>query len=196
MAIAIANIMMAVLIAGTGALVTPSPPPALLLKPADVAVEYNGSATDLTQDVRRAADGRLADYVGALKARDYQRAYAMLRLSYQAANPRIEWEMALRARDGLWADGHIQILRLNWHVDPAGQPSGRYAVYDFRGDRPDGGMDCGYIVMHQPSDNADFSVVRTDVSYVPSSLMAEAFPQVEVLRQLPCFLGKGIATAV
>lgn len=193
---AMANMMMAVLIAGAGAVAMPSPPMTLPLKPADIAVEYHGSAADLTQQVRSAADERFADYAGALKARDYQRAYAMLRLSYQAANPRIEWEMKLRARDGLWADGNIRVLRLSWHIDPADQPLGRYAVYDFRGDRPDGGMDCGYVVLHQPADNADFSVVRTDASYVPSSLMAGDFPQVEVLRQLPCFLGKDMASAL
>lgn len=47
----------------------------------------------------------------------------MLRLSFQASNPRLEWEMNLRKRAALWADGTLRILRLTWYADPAGQPS-------------------------------------------------------------------------
>lgn len=146
--------------------------------------------------VQTAAAARVTAYVQALELRDYQAAYAMLRLSYQAANPRLEWEMKLRSRESLWADGTIRMMRVSWYRDPAGQPVGLYAAYDFRGDRADGGMDCGYVVVHQAAKDADFSVVRTDTSYVPASLMKEGVPEVGVLRQLPCFLGKGIATAI
>lgn len=137
----------------------------------------------------------LAAYTLALARRDFASAYAMLRLSFQAANPRLEWEMNLRKRDALWADGTIRILRLSWYLDPAGQPPGVYAAFDFRGDRPDGTMDCGYVVVHRSAPGSDFTVVRTDTSEVPADLIEDGVPKVDVLGQLPCYLGKGIATA-
>jgi hypothetical protein len=36
--------------------------------------------------------------------------------------------------------------------------------------------------------------VRTDTSEVPAAMMEEGVPKADVLRQLPCYLGKGIAT--
>lgn len=141
------------------------------------------------------AMGRVAAYTMALAKRDYASAYAMLRLSFQAANPRLAWEMNLRKRETLWADGTIRILRLSWYLDPAGQPPGTYAAFDFRGDRADGTMDCGYVVVHRAAPGADFSVVRTDTSEVPREMMEDGIPKADVLRQLPCYLGKGIATA-
>ena len=98
-------------------------------------------------------------------------AYAMLRLSFQAANPRLEWEMNLRKRPVLWADGTLRVLRLSWYSDPAGQPPGLYAAFDFRGDRADGTMDCGYVVVHRAVPDAAWTVVRTDTSEVPPELM-------------------------
>lgn len=161
-----------------------------------VPVELHGMEFPADRAVQAAAAESLSAYVLALKSRDYQAAYAMLRLSYQAANPRLDWEMKLRSRDGLWADGNIRVLRVSWYKDPADQPLGLYSAYDFRGDRTDGGMDCGYIVVHQAAKNSAFSVVRTDTSYVPAHLMKDGVPEVGVLRQLPCFLGKGIATSL
>lgn len=61
----------------------------------------------------RAAMERFAAYTMALARRDYASAYAMLRLSFQAANPRLEWEMNLRKRPVLWADGTLRVLRLS-----------------------------------------------------------------------------------
>lgn len=162
----------------------------------NVLTEHENSDAAISDDVRSASAERFSDYVTALKSQDYQAAYTMLRLSYQAANPRLEWEMNLRARDGLWADGQIRTLRVTWYQNPSGQPSGLYAAYDFRGDRSDGGMDCGYVVVHQAVGQTEFSVVRTDTSFVPSTLMIEGVPEVGVLRKLPCFLGKDIATAI
>ena len=138
---------------------------------------------------------RFAEYRLALERRDFAAAYAMLRLSFQAANPRLEWEMNLRKRTTLWADGQIRPLRLSWYLDPAGQPPGLYAAFDFRGDRKDRTMDCGYVVVHRTAPGAAFSVVRTDISEVPAEMMEEGVPKADVLRQLPCYLGKGIATA-
>lgn len=143
-----------------------------------------------------AAMDRMADYVMALAKRDYAGAYAMLRLSFQAANPRLEWEMNLRKRAVLWADGTIRVLRLSWYRDPGGQPSGVYAAFDFRGRRSDGTLDCGYVVVHRTAPDATFTVVRTDTSEVPAELIEEGVPKADVLRQLPCYLGKGIATAL
>lgn len=137
---------------------------------------------------------RLAAYTMALAKRDYASAYAMLRLSFQASNPRLEWEMNQRKRAGLWADGTILILRLSWYLDPAGQPAGLYAAFDFRGDRPDKTMDCGYVVVHRATPDAGWTVVRTDTSEVPANLMEDGVPKADVLRELPCYLGKGIAT--
>jgi hypothetical protein len=137
---------------------------------------------------------RLAVYTMALAKRDYEAAYAMLRLSFQASNPRLEWEMNLRKRPALWADGTIRILRLSWYADPAGQPPGLYAAFDFRGDRKDGTMDCGYIVVHRAAPGSEFTVVRTDTSEVPAAMLEDGIPKADVLRQLPCYLGKGIAT--
>jgi hypothetical protein len=137
---------------------------------------------------------RLAAYTMALAKRDYESAYAMLRLSFQASNPRLEWEMNQRKRAGLWADGTIRILRLSWYLDPAGQPAGLYAAFDFRGDRPDKTMDCGYVVVHRATPVAGWTVVRTDTSEVPANLIEDGVPKADVLRELPCYLGKGIAT--
>jgi len=138
---------------------------------------------------------RFAAYTAALAKRDYDAAYAMLRLSLQASSPRLEWEMNLRKRAALWADGTIRIVRLSWYLDPAGQPPGVYAAFDFRGDRKDGTMDCGYVVVHRAELAAPFTVVRTDVSEVPPDMMEDGVPKADVLHQLPCYLGKGIATA-
>ncbi len=143
----------------------------------------------------RAAMERFAAYTMALAKRDYVSAYAMLRLSFQAANPRLEWEMNLRKRAVLWADGTLRVLRLSWYLDPAGQPAGLYAAFDFRGDRADGTMDCGYVVVHRAAPDAVWTVVRTDTSEVPPELIEEGVPKADVLTQLPCYLGKGIATA-
>ncbi|WP_411341521.1 hypothetical protein V6U71_06725 [Sphingopyxis sp. J-6] len=137
---------------------------------------------------------RFAAYTMALAKRDYEAAYAMLRLSFQASNPRLEWEMNLRKRPALWADGQIRLLRVSWYPDPAGQPAGLYAAFDFRGDRKDGTMDCGYVVVHRSAPGSDFTVVRTDASEVPPDLIEDGVPKADVLRQLPCYLGKGIAT--
>ena len=137
---------------------------------------------------------RLAAYTMALAKRDYESAYAMLRLSVQASNPRLEWEMNQRKRAGLWADGTIRILRLSWYLDPAGQPTGLYAAFDFRGDRPDKTMDCGYVVVHRATPVAGWTVVRIDTSEVPANLIEDGVPKADVLRELPCYLGKGIAT--
>lgn len=137
---------------------------------------------------------RFAAYTMALAKRDYDAAYAMLRLSFQASNPRLEWEMNLRKRPALWADGQIRLLRVSWYPDPAGQPAGLYAAFDFRSDRKDGTMDCGYVVVHRSAPGSDFTVVRTDASEVPPDLIEDGVPKADVLRQLPCYLGKGIAT--
>ncbi|MGR4891138.1 hypothetical protein ACIPPQ_08940 [Sphingopyxis sp. LARHCG72] len=137
---------------------------------------------------------RFAEYTLALERRDFAAAYAMLRLSFQAANPRLEWEMNLRKRTTLWADGQIRPLRLSWYLDPAGQPPGLYAAFDFRGDRKDRTMDCGYVVVHRATPADGWTVVRTDTSEVPADLIEDGVPKADVLRQLPCYLGKGIAT--
>lgn len=141
-------------------------------------------------DSRERADERLRAYADALARRDYPAAYAMLRLSFQSANPRVDWEMGLRNRGELWASGKLQILRSSWMRDPAGQPSGAYVAYDFMGTRPDGAFDCGYIVLHQPFEKADFSVVRTESNYVAAEFGMAGMPHTEVLGQLPCFLGE------
>ncbi len=141
------------------------------------------------------AMARIAAYTMALARRDFAAAYTMLRLSFQASNPRLEWEMNLRKRNALWADGTIRILRLSWYLDPAGQPPGVYAAFDLRGDRPDGTMDCGYVVVHRVASGTDFAIVRTDTSEVPPDLIEDGVPKADVLGQLPCYLGKGIATA-
>ncbi|WP_374526364.1 hypothetical protein [Sphingopyxis sp.] len=138
---------------------------------------------------------RFAEYAKALARRDFAAAYAMLRLSFQASNPRLEWEMNMRKRAALWADGQIRILRLSWYPDPPGQPAGLYAAFDFRGDRTDGTMDCGYVVVHRADPLSAFTVVRIDTSEVPPELIEDGVPKADVLRQLPCYLGKGIATA-
>ena len=138
---------------------------------------------------------RFTGFTMALAKRDYEAAYAMLRLSFQASNPRLEWEMNLRKRAALWADGTLRILRLTWYADPAGQPPGLYAAFDFRGDRKDGTMDCGYVVVHRSAPRAAFTVVRVDTSEVPPALIEDGVPKADVLHQLPCYLGKGIATA-
>lgn len=157
---------------------------------ADVANNAAPTAADEAE-----AMGRMAAYTMALARRDFASAYAMLRLSFQAANPRIEWEMNLRKREALWADGTLRILRLSWYHDPAGQPPGLYAAFDFRGDRADGTMDCGYVVVHRSAPGSAFTVVRTDASEVPPELIEDGVPKADVLGQLPCYLGKGIATA-
>lgn len=145
-------------------------------------------------DEREAMD-RFAAYTMALARRDYDAAYAMLRLSLQASSPRLEWEMNLRKRPILWADGTIRVLRLSWYRDPAGQPPGLYAAFDFRGGRKDGTMDCGYVVVHRTAPGSAFTVVRTDTSEVPAEMLEDGVPKADVLHQLPCYLGKGIATA-
>lgn len=153
-------------------------------------VRFSPSAAD-----EEAAAGRFTAYTMALAKRDFAAAYAMLRLSFQASNPRLEWEMNQRKRPALWADGTIRVLRLSWYLDPAGQPAGLYAAFDFRGDRPDGTMDCGYVAVHRAKPGDAFTVVRVDTSEVPRDLLEDGVPKADVLRQLPCYLGKGIATA-
>ena len=159
-----------------------------------IAVPEDGSFAPTAADEKGAFD-RFTAYTMALAKRDYDAAYAMLRLSFQAANPRLEWEMNQRKRAQLWADGRLRILRLSWYSDPVGQPSGLYAAFDFRGNRADGAMDCGYVVVHRAAPAAAFTVVRVDASEVPPDLMEDGVPKVDVLRQLPCWLGEGIATA-
>ncbi|MBL0915664.1 MAG: hypothetical protein IBJ13_09160 [Sphingopyxis sp.] len=158
-------------------------------------VAPEGSTFEPTPTDESAAMDRFAAYTMALAARDFAAAYSMLRLTFQASNPRLEWEMNLRKRDTLWADGQIRVLRLSWYLDPAGQPPGLYAAFDFRGDRKDGTMDCGYVVVHRAEPASAFTVVRIDTSEVPSTLMEDGVPKADVLRELPCYLGKGIATA-
>ena len=160
----------------------------------DVIAPEGRTFTPAAPDEEGAID-RFAAYTAALAKRDYDAAYAMLRLSLQASSPRLEWEMNLRKRAALWADGTIRIVRLSWYLDPAGQPPGVYAAFDFRGDRKDGTMDCGYVVVHRAELAAPFTVVRTDVSEVPPDMMEDGVPKADVLHQLPCYLGKGIATA-
>lgn len=165
---------------------------------ADVEREVNvaaGEAFSPAPADEAAAMDRLAAYTLALARRDYDAAYGMLRLSLQASSPRLEWEMNFRKRPALWADGTIRILRLSWYSNPAGQPPGLYAAFDFRGDRKDGTMDCGYIAVHRAAPGAPFTIVRTDTTEVPSQFMEDGVPKADVLRQLPCYLGKGIATA-
>lgn len=154
-----------------------------------------GSIFQPTPADEAAAMDRFAAYTIALSKRDFAGAYAMLRLSFQASNPRLEWEMNQRKRPTLWADGTIRVLRLSWYLDPAGQPPGTYAAFDFRGDRKDGTMDCGYIVVHRTEPASSFTIVRVDTSEVPPDLIEDGVPKADVLRQLPCYLGKGIATA-
>lgn len=137
---------------------------------------------------------RFSEYGEALARRDFAAAYAMLRLSLQASSPRLEWEMNQRQRGALWADGAIRVLRFSWYPDPADQPPGLYAAFDFRSDAKDGAMHCGYVVVHRAAPTAIFTVVRIDTSRVPSELIEEGLPKADVLRQLPCYLGKGIAT--
>ncbi|MDK2761645.1 MAG: hypothetical protein KYX64_09865 [Sphingopyxis sp.] len=150
---------------------------------------FKPSATD-----EEGAIDRFAEYTLALARRDYDAAYAMFRLSFQASYPRLEWEMNHRKRQTLWADGTIRILRLTWYSDPDGQPMGLYAAFDFRGDRKDRTMDCGYVVVHRAAPGAGWTVVSTDTSEVPAELIDDGVPKADVLRQLPCYLGKGIAT--
>lgn len=159
-----------------------------------VVVPEGASFKPAPADEEAAVD-RFAEYTIALAKRDFAAAYGMLRLSFQASNPRLEWEMNLRKRPALWADGTIRILRLSWYPDPPGQPPGLYAAFDFRGDRTDGTMDCGYVVAHRAKPGDSFTVVRIDTSEVPRELIEDGVPKADVLRQLPCYLGKGIATA-
>jgi hypothetical protein len=175
--------------------------PAALAAPPVVAPEVEreiiapeGVTFKPTPTDEEGAIDRLATYTMALAKRDFERAYAMLRLSFQASNPRLEWEMNQRKRTALWADGTIRILRLSWYLDPAGQPPGLYAAFDFRGDRKDKTMDCGYVVVHRAAPDTGWTVVRTDTSEVPADLIEDGVPKADVLRQLPCYLGKGIAT--
>lgn len=160
-----------------------------------VATGPDGAPFSVAAAEESAAMGRFAAYTMALAKRDYASGYAMLRLSFQAANPRLEWEMNLRKRAVLWADGTLRVLRVSWYADPAGQPAGLYAAFDFRGDRADRTMDCGYVVVHRTAPGAEWTVVRTDTSEVPPELIEDGVPKPDVLRQLPCYLGKGIATA-
>lgn len=155
----------------------------------------DGQDFQLSASDEREAMDRFAAYTMALAGRDYEAAYAMLRLSLQASSPRLEWEMNLRKRPILWADGTIRVLRLSWYRDPAGQPPGLYAAFDFRGGRKDGTMDCGYVVVHRTAPGSAFTVVRTDTSEVPAEMLEDGVPKADVLHQLPCYLGKGIATA-
>ncbi|WP_260580335.1 hypothetical protein [Sphingopyxis sp. PET50] len=170
--------------------------PAALDPAVERSVETFGAAPFVpTTDDEKAAMARLVDYTLALEKRDFAAAYAMLSLTRQAVTPRLEWESNLRKQDGLWADGRIRILRLQWYLDPPAQPAGLYAAFDFRGDRSDGTMDCGYVVVHRAAPDAAFAVATSNVSIVPPDLIEDGVPKADVLRQLPCYLGKGIATA-
>jgi hypothetical protein len=169
-------------------------PPTLAPEVEREVVAPDGAAFKPSPSDEEGAIDRFAEYTLALEKRDFAAAYAMLRLSFQAANPRLEWEMNLRKRATLWADGQIRPLRLSWYLDPAGHPTGLYAAFDFRGDRKDGTMDCGYVVVHRATPADGWTVVRTDTSEVPADLIEDGVPKADVLRQLPCYLGKGIAT--
>jgi hypothetical protein len=169
-------------------------PPALAPEVEREIIVPAGSAFKPSPSDEEGTVDRFAQYTLALERRDFAAAYAMLRLSFQASNPRLEWEMNLRKRPTLWADGTIRVLRLSWYADPAGQPPGLYAAFDFRGDRKDRTMDCGYIVVHRATPADGWTVVRTDTSEVPADLIEDGVPKADVLRQLPCYLGKGIAT--
>lgn len=158
----------------------------------DLQSGYSESAPPSDTAKARAFD-RIAAYVKALRERDFSAAYAMLRLSYQAANPKIHWEMNLRNRGELWANGNVQILRSSWTRDPVGQPAGSYVAFDFLGYRPNGDMDCGYVVVHQPFDNSDFSIVRAEANYVAAEFMDQGVPVPEVRAELPCFTGNVFA---
>lgn len=171
-------------------------PPALAPEVERAVVAPEGVAFQPSPSDEEGAFDRFAQYTLALARRDFGAAYAMLRLSFQASNPRLEWEMNQRKRETLWADGQIRPLRLSWYLDPAGQPAGLYAAFDFRGDRTDGTMDCGYVVVHRARPDAGWTVVRTDTSEVPPNLIEDGVPKADVLRQLPCYLGQGIATAL
>jgi len=183
----------ALLLAGTSAAL--AAPPTLGPEVERNIVVPDGRAFAPTAADEEGAIDRFATYTAALARRDYAAAYAMLRLSFQASNPRLEWEMNMRKRSALWADGKLRILRLSWYPDPAGQPPGLYAAFDFRGDRKDGTMDCGYVVVHRTDPASPFTVVRTDTSEVPRELIEDGVPKADVLHQLPCYLGKGIATS-
>ncbi|WP_447755866.1 hypothetical protein [Sphingopyxis fribergensis] len=169
-------------------------PPALAPEVEREIIAPEGVSFKPSPSDEEGAVDRFAEYTLALERRDYDAAYAMLRLSLQASSPRLEWEMNLRKRPTLWADGTIRVLRLSWYSDPAGQPAGLYAAFDFRGDRKDRTMDCGYIVVHRATPADGWTVVRTDTSEVPGELIEDGVPKADVLRQLPCYLGKGIAT--
>lgn len=182
------------LIAGTSGAI--AAPPTLAPEVEREIVAPEGRTFKPSPSDEEGAIDRFAEYTLALERRDFAAAYAMLRLSFQASNPRLEWEMNLRKRPTLWADGQIRPLRLSWYLDPAGQPAGLYAAFDFRGDRKDGTMDCGYVVVHRATPADGWTVVRTDTSEVPADMIEDGVPKVDVLRQLPCYLGKGIATAI
>lgn len=178
-------------------LIGAAPAPVPLLGPGverDTVVPEGSTFQPAPADEAAAMD-RFAAYTMALAKRDFGTAYAMLRLSFQASNPRLEWEMNQRKRTALWADGTIRVLRLSWYLDPAGQPPGLYAAFDFRGDRADGTMDCGYVAVHRAKTGDPFTVVRIDTSEVPPNLIEDGVPKADVLRELPCYLGKGLATA-
>jgi len=182
----------AALVAGVSSAI--AAPPTLAPEVEREVVAPDGVTFKPSPSDEEGAIDRFAEYTLALEKRDFAAAYAMLRLSFQAANPRLEWEMNLRKRATLWADGQIRPLRLSWYLDPAGQPAGLYAAFDFRGDRKDGTMDCGYVVVHRATPADGWTVVRTDTSEVPADLIEDGVPKADVLRQLPCYLGKGIAT--
>jgi hypothetical protein len=178
----------------SGASVAIAAPPALAPEVEREIIAPEGVTFKPSPLDEEGAIDRFATYMLALERRDFAAAYAMLRLSFQASNPRLEWEMNLRKRATLWADGQIRPLRLSWYLDPAGQPAGLYAAFDFRGDRKDGTMDCGYVVVHRATPVDVWTVVRTDTSEVPANLIEDGVPKADVLRELPCYLGKGIAT--
>lgn len=179
---------------GLGVPLAHAAPPALAPEVEREIIAPAGTAFKPSPSDEEGAVDRFAEYTLALERRDYDAAYAMLRLSLQASSPRLEWEMNLRKRATLWADGQIRLLRLSWYLDPAGQPAGLYAAFDFRGDRKDKTMDCGYVVVHRATPADGWTVVRTDTSEVPGDLIEDGVPKADVLRQLPCYLGKGIAT--
>lgn len=149
--------------------------------------------SDLPED---AALRAFRAYADALAARRFDAAYAMLRLSLQATLPRYDWEMAMRNRGAVWADADLTVARISWYIEPAGQPTGLYVAIDFSGTYARGDYSCGYVVLHRAAPAEGFTVVRTDTSDVPAALLDEGIPKPDILRQLPCYLGPGIATAL
>ena len=80
-------------------------PPALAPEVEREVLGPEGASFQPSPSDEEGAVDRFAQYTLALEKRDFAAAYAMLRLSFQASNPRLEWEMNHRKRAALWADG-------------------------------------------------------------------------------------------